>query len=101
MINFDISVIYGTSEVDAISQLASTVKIYGTESEEGDATIDWTIASYDGNTPADYTATGVLALPAGWSGDPANETATVTVLEFVSVCPFATSFTVEIGRAHV
>ena len=95
VINFDISVIYGTSEVDAISQLASTVKIYGTESEEGDATIDWTIASYDGNTPADYTATGVLALPAGWSGDPANVTATVTVLEFVSVCPFATSFTVE------
>ncbi|MDD3568281.1 MAG: X2-like carbohydrate binding domain-containing protein, partial [Bacteroidales bacterium] len=94
-INFDISVIYGTSEVDAISQLASTVKVYGTGSEEGDATISWTFASYDGNIPDDYSATGVLTLPAGWTGDPADVTATVTVLELISVCPFATNFTVE------
>ena len=42
-------------------------------------TIAWTIASYDENTVADYTATGVLTLPTGWTGTASDVTAIVVV----------------------
>jgi hypothetical protein len=77
--NFDIVVEFGTAEAEAIAALANTVRVFGSEGEEGTATISWTIAGYNGNVAGDYTATGKLTLPAGWAGTPADVTATVTV----------------------
>jgi hypothetical protein len=78
-VDFDVTVPYGTSEENTISELAPAVGIAGTEGEAGTASIQWTIAGYDENTADDYTATGGLSLPDGWTGSPADVTATVTV----------------------
>jgi len=59
--------------------LDTTVGVVGTKGETGTADIAWTIASYDENTAADYTATGVLTLPTGWTGTASDVTATVVV----------------------
>ena len=69
----------GTAEAAAIAQLDKTVVVIGTLGEVGSADIAWTIAGYDADTAGDYTASGVLALPAGWTGTAPNVTATVTV----------------------
>ena len=73
------SVAYGTTEANAIAALDTTVGVVGSSSENGTATISWTIASYSATTPGDYTATGVLTLPTGWTGSADDVTATVTV----------------------
>jgi hypothetical protein len=78
-VEFDITVDYGTGEDDAIANLATTVAVTGSEGEKGTATIAWTIENYDGNVAGEYTATGVLTLPDGWMGEPADVTAVVTV----------------------
>ena len=52
--NFDIEVEFGTPEA-ATAALANTVQVVG-GSEEGTATISWTIAGYNGNVAGDYTA---------------------------------------------
>jgi hypothetical protein len=77
--NFDIEVEFGTPEAEAIAALANTVHVFGSEGEEGTANISWTIAGYNGNVAGDYTATGNLTLPVGWTGTPDDVTATVTV----------------------
>lgn len=82
--DFDITVELGTSEQDAENQLASTVGITGTEGEEGEAVINWSIENYDGNIADEYTATGELSLPEGWFGDPDDVTAVVTVMEGIT-----------------
>ena len=74
-----VTVANGTSEADAIAALDTTVGVVGTKGETGTADIAWTIASYDENTAADYTATGVLTLPTGWTGTASDVTATVVV----------------------
>lgn len=74
-----VSVANGTTEANAKLSLDQTVGVVGAASQSGTATIVWTIASYSETTPRDYTATGVLTLPAGWTGSPADVTATVTV----------------------
>ena len=55
--NATVTVANGTSEADAKAALDATVGVVGTNSETGDATIAWTIASYNGSTAGDYTAT--------------------------------------------
>jgi hypothetical protein len=82
-VNFDIEVDFGTTETGAIAELAKTVRVYGSGGEEGEANISWSIDGYDGNVAGDYTATGRLTLPAGWTGSPADVTATVTVKPIV------------------
>ncbi|MGI6582547.1 MAG: hypothetical protein ACOX3O_01375 [bacterium] len=72
---------FGTSEEDAIGKLAATVGVVGTNGEEGQASIAWTIADYNANEAGDYTATGKLTLPEGWTGAPSDVTAMVTVKE--------------------
>lgn len=79
--NFNITVELGTPEDDAVALLAETVAVTGTGGESGTATIAWTIAGYDAEVPGDYTATGELTLPEGWTGDPKDVTAIVTVEE--------------------
>ena len=74
-----VSVANGTTEADAIAALDSTVGVVGASSEAGTATIAWTIAGYNATTPGNYTATGVLTLPDGWTGTATDVTATVTV----------------------
>ncbi|SPF34248.1 exported hypothetical protein [Candidatus Desulfosporosinus infrequens] len=69
----------GTRESDAIASLDTTVGVVATSSEPGTATIAWTIAGYSASGAGNYTATGVVTLPAGWTGPVANVTATVTV----------------------
>ena len=81
MANATVSVANGTSEADAKAALDKTVEVVGTKGETGTANIAWTIASYDGNTANNYTATGVLTLPTGWTGTVADVTATVRVTE--------------------
>ena len=80
VVDFDVTVPLGTEEAAAIAELAETVGVVGSDSETADATIAWTIDGYDGETEGDYTATGVLTLPEGWDGEPADVTATVTVI---------------------
>ncbi|MGI6582548.1 MAG: hypothetical protein ACOX3O_01380 [bacterium] len=92
---FDIEVDFGTSEEDAIGKLAATVGVVGTNGEEGQASIAWTIADYNANEAGDYTATGKLTLPEGWTGAPADVTATVTVKAEVIV-PIAYASTEDI-----
>ncbi|MEN6463529.1 MAG: S-layer homology domain-containing protein [Syntrophomonas sp.] len=77
--NATVSVENGTTEADAIAALDPTVEIVGSLGETGTASITWTIAEYNATTAGNYTATGVLTLPIGWTGTPANVTATVTV----------------------
>jgi hypothetical protein len=74
-----ISVANGTAVTDAIAALDPTVGVVSTEATADTATIAWTIANYDATVAGDYTATGVLTLPAGWTGTPADVIATVTV----------------------
>ena len=81
--NTSVTVANGTSEEAAIALLDATVGVAGTEGEIGTATIAWTIADYNGAVAKDYTATGVLALPTGWTGSAGSVTATVTVEAYV------------------
>ncbi|MDD3895221.1 MAG: hypothetical protein PHU36_09430, partial [Syntrophomonadaceae bacterium] len=74
-----VSVANGTSEAAAKAELDASVGVVGTKGETGTATISWTIAGYSATAAGDYTATGVLTLPTGWTGSAANVTATVTV----------------------
>ena len=83
LVKFDIGVDFGTSEAEALAALKKSIYVYGTKGEEGVATISWTIEGYNGNVAGDYTATGRLTLPAGWTGSPADVTATVTVKPIV------------------
>lgn len=76
-----VSVVYGTSESVAIAELDNIVGIKGIKGQAGTATIDWTISNYDGDTLGNYAATGVLALPDGWIGNPADVTTIVSVVE--------------------
>jgi hypothetical protein len=80
-VDFDITVDLGTDVTDAIAALNATISVVGAEGEEGVATIEWTIADYDGTIAGDYTAIGTVILPEGWVGIPDCITATVTVLE--------------------
>ncbi len=79
-----VSVTYGAAEAEALGLLQSTVPtvgVNGTNSEEGTATITWTtIAAYNATSPGSYVASGILALPASWSGSPDVVTAAVIVL---------------------
>ena len=61
----DVEVCQGTLEADAIAALATQITITDTDAAEHVVDLSWTIASYDANTPADYTATGTFALPVG------------------------------------
>ncbi|MBN2776782.1 MAG: choice-of-anchor J domain-containing protein [Bacteroidales bacterium] len=61
----DVEVCQGTIEADAIAALATQITITDTDAAEYLVDLTWTIASYDANTPADYTATGTFALPVG------------------------------------
>ena len=79
--DFDITVSFGTSEDELISLLRATVDVLGSNNERATVTINWTLEEgYDGYVEGTYLATGVLTLPEGWSGNPDNVKATVTVL---------------------
>lgn len=95
--DLDIEVDFGTSVENAIGALAKTIGVTGSKGEEGTATITWSIADYDGNTAGDYTATGVLTLPEGWTGEPAHVTATVTV-KADTTAPTLVSLTAYVGE---
>lgn len=79
LVNPTVSVANGTTESDAEEALDQTVEVVGTKFESGTATIVWSIASYDASTPGTYIATGVLTLPAEWTGIPSDVTASVVV----------------------
>jgi hypothetical protein len=81
--NTAVSVANGTAEADAIALLDTSVGVVGTNGETGSASIAWTIAGYDGSTAGEYDATGVLTLPAGWTGSALDVTATVTVQDVI------------------
>ena len=80
----DVEVNYGTEEAGAENALASETTIH--DSYDGTHTVSlvWSIESYDGEMPGDYTATGTFELPEGVDqSDPEVDlkvTATVTVL---------------------
>ncbi len=88
--NFDITVNYGTEASAAKAKLATTVEITGSKSEIGTAAIEWKMKDYDGNIAGAYQATGVLTLPANWTGTAAYLTATVTVNEAPKDAEFLT-----------
>jgi predicted RecA/RadA family phage recombinase len=81
----DIEVEYGTAEADALAGLASSTTITDSRQDTHTVELNWTIASYDGNTAGEYTATGAFELPSGvQQSDPPTVlevTATVTVLK--------------------
>ncbi|HOZ31018.1 MAG TPA: T9SS type A sorting domain-containing protein, partial [Bacteroidales bacterium] len=76
----DIEVCLGTEEAIAIAALASQITITDTEATEYLVDVTWTIDTYDGNTAADYNATGTFELPVG-----VNQTDPVTPLEVTAV----------------
>ncbi|MBA7545366.1 hypothetical protein ES705_37732 [subsurface metagenome] len=93
--NPTVTVVYGTSETEALAALDATVEVVGSEDETGTAEIAWTIADYDGTIPADYEATGKLTLPEEWLGTPADVTATVTVTEEPATIVAVTGVTLD------
>ncbi|MDD4149807.1 MAG: T9SS type A sorting domain-containing protein, partial [Bacteroidales bacterium] len=72
----NVLVCLGTNEAEAIGLLASQIVITNTENIEFTVDLTWTIPSFDGNTAADYTATGTFMLPDG-----VVQTSTPTILE--------------------
>ena len=84
----NVDVAYGTAEADAIAALAGTTTITDSNNVTHTVNLSWSIASYDGNTADNYTATGTFTLPAGVDqSDPETElkvTAVVTVNAAVS-----------------
>ena len=81
--NTAVSVPNGTAEADARALLDAAVGVVGTKGETGSASITWSIASYNATVAGDYTATGVLTLPAGWTGSANDVTAKVTVQDVI------------------
>ncbi len=79
--NMSLSVVFGTSKSEAISQLDQIVTIFGTNDEEASASITWEIDDYNSNTAGEYYAIGTITLPNDWQGDPNILTVTVTVEE--------------------
>jgi len=81
----DISVYYGTSKEDAISQLVDEITIKDTDVNEYAVSLDWSIEDYDSELADEYTATGTFELPEGVEQtDPATDLeveAIVTVQE--------------------
>ena len=61
----NITVPYQTIEASAISQLAQTITISDTYDAEHVVLLNWSVTSYDGNIPTDYSATGSFELPTG------------------------------------
>jgi hypothetical protein len=59
----DTSICYGTSEVDAISSLAQQITISDVAGGTYLVDVNWTIDTYDANTPNTYQATGSFDLP--------------------------------------
>ena len=87
-----VSVANGATLANAKLALDSTVGVVGALSETDTATIAWTIASYSATVAGSYTATGVLTLPAGWTGTATDVTATVTVS-----APLSSDASIEAG----
>jgi len=59
----DITVPFATTEIDAISQLVQQITIQDSGEQNHIVDLVWTIDSYDGNTPANYNASGTFELP--------------------------------------
>ena len=76
----DVQVCLGTSEAEAISLLAQQITISDTNNDEYQVIVNWSVASYDSNTPGTYYATGAFDLPAG-----VNQTIPPTPLEVYAI----------------
>ena len=96
----DVSVPFGTSESDAIAELADETTIEDSDGGTHTVSLSWTIQNYDGNTAGDYNATGTFDLPAGVEqSDPPTDlevSATVTVEE-EDILQFSIPITVSDG----
>lgn len=61
----DIFVCVGTSQSQAISELTPNLTILDSNGGEHVVTINWTVESYNGNSPGSYQAIGTFQLPEG------------------------------------
>jgi hypothetical protein len=77
--DLNITVPFGTTKEDVLTELSDTVSIIGTDDETTNVTVSWTITDYNGNEAGEYTATGKFTLPIGWAGYPGDLSAKVTV----------------------
>ena len=77
--DLNITVPFGTTKEDVLTELSDTVSIIGTDDETTNVTVSWTIVDYNGNEAGEYTATGKFTLPIGWAGYPGDLSAKVTV----------------------
>ena len=97
----NIEVAYGTTEATALAALAATTTITDSNTVTHRVSLSWSIASYDGNTPGNYTATGTFTLPAGVDqSDPQTElkvTAIVTVNAAVPAATYTLTITAATG----
>ncbi len=84
----NITVPYGTPQNTAVSQLVQNITISDTDAGTHIVALNWTVAGYNANAPAAYTATGTFTLPAGvlQTSPPTSlsVSAQITVDEFVS-----------------
>ncbi len=80
----NIEVSYGTAEEDAINELDPETVIFDSFNNAHIISLSWSIDSYNGELPGNYSATGTFELPDGIDqSEPETElevTATVTVL---------------------
>lgn len=96
----DVAVCLGAVEADALALLTSEITISDADANEHVVSVTWTIAAFDGNTAADYNATGTFELPATVAQTDPETTlevyAVVTVNDLpVVTCPDNFSVTAE------
>lgn len=85
----DVEVMYGTTEMAAIDELAGQITIEDSYGVTYTVNLAWTIEDYNAEESGSYDATGTFVLPAGvYQTDPETDLevhATVTVLEKATI----------------
>ena len=79
----------GTSKEDALAMLSTHTTITDSFNQDYEVELDWSSDDYDGDTPGDYTATGIFELPEGVEQTspptPLEVNATITVEEGTNI----------------
>jgi hypothetical protein len=95
----NIEVAYGTAEATVLTALAPATTITDSNNDTHTVNLSWSIASYDGNTPGNYTATGTFALPAGVDQSDPETGLKVTAIVTVNTAVPADTYTLTITAA--
>ena len=80
--NYRIDVNNGTSKETALNTMTltyPTVAITGKQNQTTNASITWSLSDYNGSTAGEYTTTGVVNMPYGWTSDVIKISGTIVV----------------------